>query len=471
MTDYGVWTVVTPLVTIVLAVVTRQVILSLLAGAMVGYTVIANFNPFAGVAKALDSYIGVFASAGNTRTILFCFMVGGLIRLIQVTGGTRAVIHALTERAQLVKNPIAVQLLAMVTTMLIFIESSISIMSAGTVSRDLADHYRVSREKLAYVIQSSCVATCSSVMINGWGAAMMAIIGVQVSKGYVEGEPFTILLHAIPYNLMAWLSLLAVLFYVLTGASWGPMAKADQRAAAGQVLREGAFPIAGDHQRDDEPLGKVSYFVLPLLSTILMVPVGLFITGNGDIASGSGSTAVFWAVMAGTAVAMAFFIGTRVLSLDAFFRHLLAGYANMMPLGAIMSLAFLMGDLSADLHTGHYITEVIDGILPAGLSAAFVFVIAAIMSLATGTSWGTFAIMIPIGIQIGAATGIDPHLMIGASISGAIFGDMTSPISDTGIVASMATGNDHVDHIRTQFPYVFAVGVVTAVLFAILGSA
>ncbi len=214
----------------------------------------------------------------------------------------------------------------------------------------------------------------------------------------------------------------------------------------------------------------MSYFVLPLLTTILMVPVGLFVTGNGDIASGSGSTAVFWAVMAGTAVAMAFFIGARVLSLDDFFRHLLAGYANMMPLGAIMSLAFLMGDLSADLHTGQYITQVIDGILPAGLSAAFVFVIAAIMSLATGTSWGTFAIMIPIGIQIGAATGIDPHLMIGASISGAIFGDMTSPISDTGIVSSMSTGNDHVDHIRTQFPYVIVVGAISTIAFAVLGT-
>lgn len=135
-----------------------------------------------------------------------------------------------------------------------------------------------------------------------------------------------------------------------------------------------------------------------------------------------------------------------------------------------MSLAFLVGDLSADLQTGQYITQLIDGVLPAELSAAFVFLIAAVMSLATGTSWGTFAIMIPIGIQIGVAADLDPHLLIGASISGAIFGDMTSPISDTGIVSSMATGNDHIDHIRTQFPYILVIGLISCVLFAFLGS-
>lgn len=471
MSDYGVWTLLTPLVTIALAVLTRQVILSLLIGAVVGYTVIAGFNPLTGIADTLDSYIKVFANAGNTRTILFCFMVGGIIRLIQITGGTQAIIHSLTERSQLVKSPIAVQLLAMLTSMIIFIESSISLMSAGTVSRDLADHYRVSREKMAYVIQSSCVATCSMVMINGWGAAMMAIIGVQISRGYLEGESFSILLASMPYNLMAWLSLLAVLFYIFSGVGWGPMAKADKRARQGRVLREGALPIAGDQQA--EPIianGKPSYFIVPLLTIILMVPFGLWVTGNGNLTSGSGSTAVFWAVMAGTFISLIYFVGTRVLSLDAFFRHLLAGYSDMIPLGAIMSLAFLVGDLSADLQTGQYITQLIDGVLPAGLSAAFVFLIAAVMSLATGTSWGTFAIMIPIGIQVGVAADLDPHLLIGAAISGAIFGDMTSPISDTGIVSSMATGNDHIDHIRTQFPYVLVVGLISCLIFAVLGS-
>ncbi|GLO60592.1 sodium:proton antiporter [Vibrio sp. MACH09] len=473
MTDYGIWTIITPLVTIGLAIYTRQVILSLLAGIFVGFTVMNGFNPFTGVATTLDGIIGIFGSAGNTRTILFCFMVGGLIRLIQVTGGTKALVRYLTEKANIINNKKAVQLLAMFITSIIFIESSISIMAAGTSTKELAKRYGVSREKMAYVIQGSCVSVCSSVMINGWGAAMMGVIGVQVSKGFVDGEPFGILAGSMVYNFMAWLTLASVLFYIFSGFKWGSMGESEERAAAGQELREGAFPITSEEEVEivETANGKESIlnFIIPLVPTIFMVPLGLFITGDGDIANGSGSTSVFWGVMFGTACSLLYFVGKKILTIESFFKHLFSGYATMIPLGAIMTLAFLMGNVSGDLNTGAYIVSSIDGVIPSGFSAAFVFLIAVVMAISTGTSWGTFSIMIPIGIQIGAAVGIEPQLMIGAAISGAIFGDMTSPISDTGIVSSMATGNDHIDHIRTQFPYAIVTGVIAAMLFSIVG--
>lgn len=473
MVDYGIWTIITPLVTIGLAIYTRQVILSLLAGIFVGFTVMNGFNPFTGVTTTLDGIIGIFASAGNTRTILFCFMVGGLIRLIQVTGGTKALVRYLTEKANIINNKKSVQLLAMFITSIIFIESSISIMAAGTSTRELAKRYGVSREKMAYVIQGSCVSICSSVMINGWGAAMMGVIGIQVSKGFIDGEPFGILAGSMMYNFMAWLTLASVLFYIFSGYKWGPMGESEERAEGGQELREGAFPITSEEEVEvvETANGKESIlnFIVPLVPTILMVPLALFITGEGNLANGSGSTSVFWGVMFGTACSLLYFVGTKILTIEAFFKHLFNGYATMIPLGAIMTLAFLMGNVSGDLNTGAYIVSSIDGVIPSGFSAAFVFLIAVVMAISTGTSWGTFSIMIPIGIQIGAAVGIDPQLMIGAAISGAIFGDMTSPISDTGIVSSMATGNDHIDHIRTQFPYAIATGGVAAVLFSIVG--
>ncbi|MFA0414957.1 Na+/H+ antiporter NhaC family protein [Vibrio renipiscarius] len=473
MVDYGIWTIITPLVTIGLAIWTRQVILSLLAGIFVGFTVINGFNPFAGVESTLDGIVGIFGSAGSTRTILFCFMVGGLIRLIQVTGGTKALVRYLTEKANIINNKKAVQLLAMFITSVIFIESSISIMAAGTSTNELAKRYGVSREKMAYVIQASCVSVCSSIMINGWGAAMMGVIGVQVSKGFIDGEPFGILAGSMMYNFMAWLSLASVLFYVLSGFKWGAMGVSEDRAATGQELRDGAFPITSEEDVEviESAQGKESIlnFLMPLIPTILMVPIGLYITGNGDLANGSGSTSVFWGVMLGTSCSFIYFVGRKILNVESFFTHLFAGYASMIPLGAIMTLAFLMGNVSGDLNTGAYITQSIDGIIPSGFSAAFVFLIAVVMAISTGTSWGTFSIMIPIGIQIGAAVGIEPQLMIGAAISGAIFGDMTSPISDTGIVTSMATKNDHIDHIRTQFPYAIATGLVATVLFTICG--
>lgn len=473
MIDYGIWTIVTPLVTIGLAIYTRQVILSLLSGIFVGFTVIGGFNPLTGVTDTLDGIIGIFSSAGNTRTILFCFMVGGLIRLIQVTGGTTALVRYLTEKANIVNNKKAVQLLAVFITSIIFIESSISIMAAGTSTKELAKRYGVSREKMAYVIQGSCVSVCSSVMINGWGAAMMGVIGVQVSKGIIDGEPFGILAGSMMYNFMAWLTLASVIFYIFTGFSWGSMRESEERAAGGKELRDGAFPITSEEDVEvaETANGKESIlnFIVPLVPTILMVPIALFITGDGNLANGSGSTSVFWGVMLGTSCSLMYFVGKKILTLESFFKHLFNGYATMIPLGAIMTLAFLMGNVSGDLNTGAYIVSSIDGIIPSGFSAAFVFLIAVVMAISTGTSWGTFSIMIPIGIQIGAAVGIDPQLMIGAAISGAIFGDMTSPISDTGIVSSMATGNDHIDHIRTQFPYAIATGGIATVLFTITG--
>lgn len=472
MEDYGIWTVITPLVTIGLAIVTRQVILSLLAGALVGTTVIAGFNPLLGIKGTVDGIIGVFGSAGSTRTILFCFMVGGILRLIQVTGGTQGLVRWLTVKANVIHNRRAVQLLAMLITAIIFIESSISEMSAGTATNELAKRYKVSREQMAYVIQGTCVSVCSSVMINGWGAALMGVIGTQISLGYLTGDPFSILAGSIGYNFMAWLTIASILFYILSGHRWGPMKEAEERALGGKELRDGAFPITADEEVDvvDHPAaGSVWNFILPLAFTILMVPVGLYITGEGNIANGSGSTSVFWGVMLGTFVSFVWFVSWGMLTIDEFFKELFKGYATMIPLGAVMTLAFLMGNISGDLNTGAYISGAITGALPSGFSAAFVFIIACIMSLATGTSWGTFAIMIPIGVQIGVAVGMDPHLMIGAALSGAIFGDMTSPISDTGIVASMATKNDHIDHIRTQLPYALVTGFVVTVMFSIAG--
>lgn len=473
MEDYGIWTIITPLVTICLAIMTRQVILSLLAGVFVGFTVINDFNLLIGVVETLEGIIDIYGSPGSTKTILFCFMVGGLIRLIQVTGGTKALVRYLTEKANIINNKKAVQLLAMLIAAVIFIESSISIMAAGTSTNELAKRYGVSREKMAYVIQATCVSVCSSIMINGWGAAMMGVIGVQISMGFIEGEPFGILAGSMVYNFMAWLSLASVLFYIFSDVKWGSMGESEERAAQGIELREGAFPITSEQEVEviESAQGKESIlnFLVPLVPTILMVPMGLYITGNGNIANGSGSTSVFWGVMFGTGCAMVWFTGRKILSVENFFSELFKGYGNMIPLGAIMTLAFLMGSVSGDLNTGAYITQLIDGIIPSGFSAAFVFLIAVVMAISTGTSWGTFSIMIPIGIQIGAAVGIEPELMIGAAISGAIFGDMTSPISDTGIVASMATKNDHIDHIRTQFPYAMLTGGIAAVLFTICG--
>ncbi|HHR6129924.1 TPA: Na+/H+ antiporter NhaC family protein [Providencia alcalifaciens] len=472
MHDYGIWTIITPIVTILLAILTRQVMLSLMLGILVGFTVINDHNVLLGIRGTVDGIIDTFSSAGNTRTIVFMVMIGGIMRLVVVTGGVRALVQLLTNKTKLIKNRTATQLLAIVITALIFIESSINQLVAGASTKNLARQYGVAPEKMSYLIQTACVSVCSSAIINGWGAVIMGLIGVQISQGLISGEPFDILIKSIGYNLMAWLSLATILFYVFTNVSWGPMKKAEmkyqEKFIAGK-LAESSLKNEEEEIIEHPNAHSALNFFIPILSTVLMVPVALYITGDGDFSKGSGSTSVYWGVMFGTAVSFCWFIGRRLLNIDNFFKELFIGYASMLKISSIMILAFLMGNVSSELNTGAYIAEVTQGIMAPGFSIGFIFIISAIMSLATGTSWGTFAIMIPIGVQLGLSVGMPIEYMIGAAISGSIFGDMTSPISADAIVASMATDCDHIEHIRTQMPYALVTASFVLAIYLYLG--
>ena len=357
----------------------------------------------------------------------------------------------------------------MIVTALIFIESSINQLIAGASTKDLAKRYRVSPEKMSYIIQTSCVSVCSSVMINGWGAAMMGVIGVQIAKGYIDGEPFEILAGAMVWNIMAWFSLASVLFYILSGFSWGPMKKAELRFEANADALDDDDSGPEDDVIDHPACNSLLNFFIPILSTVLMVPIALYITGDGQFSRGSGSMSVYSGVMFGTAVSFIWFTLRGVLNIENFFKELYIGYASMVKISSIMILAFLMGHISAELNTGQYIAAVTSGVIPSGYSIGFIFLISAVMSLATGTSWGTFAIMIPIGVQLGVSLGIPVEYMIGAAIAGSIFGDMTSPISSDAIVASMATNCEHIEHIRTQFPYALVTGGLALLVYLALG--
>ncbi|MCC8379610.1 Na+/H+ antiporter NhaC family protein [Xenorhabdus sp. PB30.3] len=470
MHDYGIWTIVTPVVTIILAILTRQVMLSLMLGILVGFTVIHDHNIILGIKSTLEGVINTFTSSGNTKTVIFMIMIGGIMRLVTVTGGVQALVQLLTDRTKIIKSKKNVQFLAIIISALIFIESSINQLVAGASTKNLARKYAVSPEKMSYLIQTAGVSVCSLAMINGWGAVMMGIVGVQISNGLISGEPFDIVIHSLGYNLMAWLSLASILFYIFTNVSWGPMKKAEQNA-----LHQHKTPVLNRKETESDEViehpnsNSVLNFFIPILSTVLMVPVALYITGEGDFSKGSGSTSVYWGVMFGTVISFFWFLGRRILSINTFFEELYIGYASMLKISSIMILAFLMGTVSADLNTGAYIAQITHGVLPVGFSVGFIFIISAIMSLATGTSWGTFAIMIPIGVQLGLSVGMPVEYMIGAAISGSIFGDMTSPISGDAIVASMATDCDHIEHIRTQMPYALVTASIVLSIYLYLG--
>lgn len=470
MHEVGVWGLLSPAVTICLAIFTRQVILSLMLGCFAGFLVLSNFHIGQGLESSVQGAIDVFKSDGVVRTLIFTVMISGVIHLARITGGMQGLVNLISERLRIVRGPVSTQLLAGLLAMLIFIDSYLAMLTSGAATAELARKHRLAREQVAYVIKNAGISAWSSVMFNGWGAMMLGIVAVQVDNGSIVGNPFNILAHSIAYNLFAWASIALVLLSIFTPFAFPAMRRAKQRAAEGIELRPGATPLAVVSEQQVSQKGGVSNLLVPLLALFLFVPVGLLITGKGVIGNGSASTAILWAVIFGQVVGCIHYVWVRrVMRIGEYINHLVEGYQAMVPLVVVLTLAFLIGDLSSQLKIGQFLSSHFSMLMPVGLVAAFVFVVAAVISLSTGTSWGTFSIMIPIGIQLAVSSGADPYLVIGAAISGAIFGDTSSPISDTGIVTATATGNDMMDHIKTQLPYCLTAASIALTGFVVLG--
>ena len=220
-----------------------------------------------------------------------------------------------------------------------------------------------------------------------------------------------------------------------------------------------------DYFSDKSPL----LMILPLVVLVLMVPLSLYYTGHGDILSGSGSTSVFYSVVATLGFIYFYYVVGGHLKHKEYFKSLYAGVSDMIPIVLILLLAFLIGDVIKLLGTANYLAEIMNGNIPPMLLPLLIFIVSALTSFSTGTSWGTFSIMMPIALALGATFDMYIPLMIGAVISGGIFGDHVSPISDTTIISSMASGCDHIEHVRTQMPYALIIAGVASLLYLLMG--
>jgi len=455
-----------PIIAILLAIWTKQVFISLFIGIWLGWAILTG-HPLIGLVEALEACVRVFQDESNTKVIAFSAMVGALLAFTQRSGGVVGFIRWVTQRG-LVKNRRNAGLLAWALGAIIFVESSITILVTGAVARPIFDRLKISREKLAYICDSTSAPVCILIPLNGWGAFVMGLLAAENLEA-----PFLVLLSSIPYNLYAIFALIIVLIVVVSGKDFGPMAQAEKRALGGEVLREGAEPLVSteitalDPKPDVQP--KAINMILPIVIMVAMMPVGLLVTGDGNIMQGSGSTSVFWAVIVAINVTAAFYMLQRIMSLkevvDLFFK----GLGGLMPLALLMMLAFAIGDTCRELGTGPYAA----GLAKTHINPEFVplvlFLIAGFIAFSTGTSWGTFAIMIPIGIPMVAVMDVNLAMTTGAILSGGIFGDHCSPISDTTIISSMASASDHIDHVRTQLPYAMTAAGFALAMYLILG--
>ncbi|MDC1512174.1 C4-dicarboxylate ABC transporter [Gammaproteobacteria bacterium] len=460
-----VWTsVIPPLLAIGLAIVTRQVILSLSIGLWMGAWLLGSGNPLVAIPQAIDAVINVFTDPGDTRVLVFTLVIGGLIATIEKLGGVRGFIHLLQER-KWVTGPGRAQWLAFGTGVVVFIESNITLLIAGAISRPLFDRYRVSREKLAYIIDATSAPICVLIPLNAWGAVIVSLLA---SSG-IE-NPIDVFIGAILLNFYAIFAVLVCALVIWSDFDIGPMRAAQKRTAEGKFLWPNATPmvdpslIEAEQSRQPQDLAKL--MLLPVLALVLSMPLGLFITGEGDLTAGSGSTSVLWAVLIALGTAWAIVLGSRRATLETLMQLFLKGAGGLLPVAMILLFSLALGDVANALGTGVFVAQLAHETIPSALLLPLLFLLSAFIAFSIGSSWGTFAIMIPLAMQIVAALDMNASVFLAAVLSGAVFGDHASPISDTTVVASMAAATDHIDHVRTQLPYaLISAGLATVAFF------
>ncbi len=491
LTHAGFWSLIPPLTAIVLAILTKQVFISLLFGIFLGWVILNDGNPILGLFDTLQALVDVFADAGNTRTIMFCALVGALIIFMQRSGGVAGFIELVSKRLEKYegrddgRSKVIVGLLAWLTGALIFVESSISVLTVGSLYRPLFDKLGISREKLAYIADSSSAPSSILIPFNGWGAFIMTLLAAQ---GF--SDPFATMIKSIGYNFYPILALLIVPAVILSRRDYGPMKQAEERTQGGQLLWENAQPMVTDELTEVEAkpgvTPRAANMVVPIAVMVALMPIMLAYTGwsaaaeqNPDgwwshlflaIGQGSGSTAVLTAVVGSILISMLFYKAQGIMGIREMVEHTLKGIAGMIPLALLMLFAFAIGTLCKQhLGTGLYVAEITQQWLSPGFVPLLIFLVSCFVAFSIGSSWGTFGIMIPIAVGMGAPLGANEYMVIAAALGGGVFGDHCSPISDTTILSSMASATDHVDHVKTQLPYALVAGGLAALGYLILG--
>ena len=491
MDHYGLWSLLPPLVAILLAIKTRQVFISLFLGVWIGWVILTDWNFFNGTLASIEALVNVFKEPGNTRTIMFSSLVGALIAYVQRSGGVDGFIRYINRFLQYIEKRHAgnsrrvVELLAWATGVMIFVESSINVLTVGSIFRPIFDRMKIPREKLAYIADSISAPTCILIPLNAWGAYIMGLLLAQGLQ-----DPFRIMVQAYPLNFYPFLAMGAVLLVIILQKDIGPMRKAEKRAIEeGKVIADNAVPMMSNEvvslQKKEGVQPKARNMIIPIATMVLMMPVGLIYSGWQQLGStegkpflevlfdaigkGSGSQAVLWAVLTALMVAAILYRSQKIFKLQELMDLLFKGIGGLIPLALLMMLAFAIGKLCRELGTGVYVAEVAKTWLSPHFVPVIIFLVACFIAFATGTSWGTFAIMMAIAVPMAQAMNVSIPLAVGAVLGGGVFGDHCSPISDTTIISSMASASDHIDHVKTQLPYALLAGAAAALMYLVLG--
>lgn len=495
----GWWSILPPLLAIALALLLRHAMPALLAGVWLGASLRFG-DPFIGLLRTIDHYvIQAIVDVDHVSILVFSMLLGGMVGIVSRSGGTHGLVEALTPYATDSRRG---QIVTWTLGIFVFFDDYANTLLVGNTMRPVTDRLRISREKLAYIVDSTAAPVASVALVSTWIGYEVSLIGDALKSIGSTEEAYAVFLRSLPYNFYPFLALGFGLMIAAGVRDFGPMLRAERRALGGRLFGETARPLADFGGAALEPPADRPHrwwnAVVPVAVVLVTTFAGLWFTGRAALAvdgdpagsaaladlgfrglgtvfgAGNSFHALLWASAAGCIVALLLARAQGVLTLGEGFEAWTAGLKSMTPAYVILVLAWAIAAICSDLQTAGFMVEALSDRLDPRLLPAIVFMLAAATSFATGTSWGTMGILIPLAVPIAhgiaVAAGYDAvhdHAMvlgaISAVLAGAIFGDHCSPISDTTVLSSMASGCDHVDHVRTQLPYALVVGIVAVV--------
>lgn len=491
---FGWLSILPPALAIILAFVTKQVLISLFLGIFIGATMLNGWNPFYGFLRALDNYlVGSLADSWNAAIIIFLLAIGGMIGVVNKMGGTRAVAEALGRK---INSPRSAQIYTYILGIFVFFDDYANTLIVGPTMRPITDRNRISKEKLSYIIDSTAAPIVGLALISTWVGYMIGVIrNVYLNLG-IDANYYGVFIKTIPYSYYCIYALVFLLILIILEKDYGPMYDAEKRArTTGKLIADGAKPMAGDEIarmeiREDIEL-KPSNAIVPIITLIIISFIGLWYNGytaledkinpftlegmRASFGEADSSIVLLWASIVSGIVAIIMGVFQKIFTVEEALDAWVDGAKSMIIACMILVLAWSLGSVTGDVGTAEFLVGIIPENFPYAILPLIIFIISGIISFATGTSWGTMAIVIPLAVPMVYAfvqRGGDPHLMtvtLGTVLSGAIFGDHCSPISDTTIMSSMASEADHLDHVRTQIPYAITVAAVAGLSYIAAG--
>ena len=479
--------VLPPLLAIGLALITRDVLISLFLGIFGGALILYDWNPFVAFGRSIDTFVTPAVAVPSQASLLvFTILLGGMVGLVTKNGGTHGIIERLKPYAT---NPRRGQLATWALGVLVFFDDYANTLIVGPTMRPITDKLKVSREKLAYIVDSTAAPVVCLFPISTWVGFEIGLISAAFQQLELPYDAYTFFVQTIPFRFYPIFALVMVAAIAASRFDFGPMRKAEQRARDhGLVLAEDAAPIADYGSKEVEPPPDIPKrainAILPIVTVVAVTVLGIYLTGSEGAGEGERSIrsilanadslkALLWASLAGMLVALILPLAQKLLPIREAMEAMVAGFKAMFMALVVLVLAWSLSAVCNQLHTADYLVGVISGNVSPAWLPALTFILSAATAFATGSSWGTMGILEPLVIPIchslslaaGHEIGSETYTLymlasIASVLAGSIWGDHCSPISDTTILSSMATGCDHIAHVRTQLPYALSIGAL-----------